>query len=58
MRLSHEIVDALRVRLTPAEDKRLAEPPMNDSRAYEPYVLARQRSGASPRSRWIVRCSW
>ena len=42
-RLSRQIVDALRVRLTPAEDKRLAERPINDPRAYESYLLARQQ---------------
>jgi Tfp pilus assembly protein PilF len=42
-RLSRQIVDALRVRLTPAEDKRLAERPIADRRAYEYYLLARQQ---------------
>src|SRR5690242_8154332 len=42
-RLSRQIVDALRLRLTPAEDKRLAERPIADPRAYESYLLARQQ---------------
>jgi serine/threonine protein kinase len=41
-RLSRQIVDALRLRLTPAEDRRLAERPIADVRAYEYYLLARQ----------------
>jgi TolB-like protein/Flp pilus assembly protein TadD len=41
-RLSRLIVDALRVRLTPAEDRRLAQRPIEDVRAYEYYLLARQ----------------
>src|SRR5207245_1408298 len=36
------IVDALRLRLTPNEDKRLAQHPLADVRAYEYYLLARQ----------------
>jgi serine/threonine protein kinase len=42
-RLSRQIVDALRLRLTPAEDRRLAERPIEDLRAYEYYLLARQK---------------
>jgi TolB-like protein len=42
-RLSRQIVDALRVRLTPTEDRRLAERPIADLRAYEYYLLARQQ---------------
>jgi serine/threonine protein kinase len=41
-RLSRQIVDALRLRLTPTEDRRLARRPMGDVRAYEYYLLARQ----------------
>ena len=41
-RLSRQIADALRLRLTPAEDRRLAERPIGDVRAYEYYLLARQ----------------
>jgi serine/threonine protein kinase/tetratricopeptide (TPR) repeat protein len=41
-RLSRQIVDALRLQLTPAEDRRLAERPIGDVRAYEYYLLARQ----------------
>jgi serine/threonine protein kinase len=41
-RLSRQIVDALRLRLTPTEDRRLAERPIGDVRAYEYYLLARQ----------------
>ena len=42
-RLSRQIVDALRVRLTPDEDRRMAERPIADVRAYEYYLLARQQ---------------
>ena len=42
-RLSRQIVDALRLRLTPAEDRRIAERPIADVRAYEFYLLARQQ---------------
>src|SRR4029078_13156789 len=41
-RLSRQIVDALRLRLTPTEDRRLAQRPIDDVRAYEYYLLARQ----------------
>ncbi|HMF87638.1 MAG TPA: protein kinase [Gemmatimonadaceae bacterium] len=41
-RLSRQIVDALRLRLTPTEDRRLAQRPIADLRAYEYYLLARQ----------------
>ena len=41
-RLSRQIVDALRLRLTPTEDRRLAQRPIGDLRAYEYYLLARQ----------------
>ncbi|MGQ0646981.1 MAG: protein kinase domain-containing protein [Gemmatimonadaceae bacterium] len=50
-RLSRQIVDALRVRLTPAEERRMAQHPIADVRAYELYLRARQHiwsfSGAS-----------
>ena len=42
-RLSRQIVDALRLRLTPTEDRRLAQRPIADLRAYEYYLLARQQ---------------
>jgi len=42
-KLSRQIVDALRLRLTPAEDRRIAERPIADVRAYEFYLLARQQ---------------
>src|SRR6266702_3482029 len=41
-RLSRQIVDALRLSLTPNEDKRLARRPLADVRAYEYSLLARQ----------------
>jgi eukaryotic-like serine/threonine-protein kinase len=41
-RLSRQIVDALRIRLTPNEKRRLAQRPIADERAYEYYLLARQ----------------
>jgi serine/threonine protein kinase/tetratricopeptide (TPR) repeat protein len=41
-RLSRQIVDALRLRLTPTEDRRLAQRLIGDVRAYEYYLLARQ----------------
>ena len=42
-RLSRQIVDALRVRLTPTEERRLAQRPITDLRAHEYYLLARQQ---------------
>ena len=42
-RLSRQIVDALRLRLTPTEEQRIAERPIGDLRAYEYYLLARQQ---------------
>ena len=41
-RLSRQIVDALRLRLTPTEDRRLAQRPIVDLRAYRYHLLARQ----------------
>ncbi|HMG95174.1 MAG TPA: protein kinase, partial [Gemmatimonadaceae bacterium] len=41
-RLSRQIVDALRLNLTPNENRRLAQRPIADQRAYEYYLLARQ----------------
>ena len=41
--LSRQIVEALRLRLTPDEDRRIAERPIDDVRAYEYYLLARQQ---------------
>ncbi|HEY7236431.1 MAG TPA: protein kinase [Gemmatimonadaceae bacterium] len=40
-KLSRHIVEALRIRLTPDEEKRIAERPIRDVRAYEYYLLAR-----------------
>ena len=42
-RLSRQIVEALRLRLTPDEERRIAERPIADVRAYEYYLLARQQ---------------
>ncbi|HEY2374974.1 MAG TPA: protein kinase [Gemmatimonadaceae bacterium] len=42
-KLSRHIVEALRLRLTPDEDQRMAERPIRDVRAYEYYLLARQQ---------------
>ena len=42
-KLSRHIVEALRLRLTPDEEKRIAERPIGDVRAYEYYLLARQQ---------------
>ena len=42
-RLSRQIVEALRLSLTPDEDRRIAERPIADMRAYEFYLLARQQ---------------
>jgi TolB-like protein/Flp pilus assembly protein TadD len=42
-KLSRHIVEALRLRLTPAEEERIAERPIRDVRAYEYYLLARQQ---------------
>ena len=42
-RLSRQIVDALRLRLTPDEERRMSERPIADVRAYEYYLLARQQ---------------
>jgi tetratricopeptide (TPR) repeat protein len=42
-RLSRQIVESLRLRLTPDEDRRIAERPIADMRAYEFYLLARQQ---------------
>ena len=42
-KLSRHIVEALRLRLTPDEDRRMAERPIRDVRAYEYYLLARQQ---------------
>ncbi|HEY7612037.1 MAG TPA: protein kinase [Gemmatimonadales bacterium] len=41
-RLSREIVEALRITLTPPEDRELAERPIADVRAFEYYQRARQ----------------
>ena len=42
-RLSRQIADALRLRLTPNEERRMAERPIADVKAYEYYLLARQQ---------------
>jgi serine/threonine protein kinase/tetratricopeptide (TPR) repeat protein len=41
-RISRTIVDALRLTLSPQEERRLAERPIVDMRAYESYLQARQ----------------
>ena len=41
-KVSRSIVDALRLSLTPEEDQRLAERPIEDVRAYEMYLAARR----------------
>jgi len=41
--LSRQIVDALKVRLTPQQDEKLAERPIADARAYECYLRAKQQ---------------
>ena len=41
-RLSRQIVSALQLTLTPNENRRLAQRPIADERAYEYYLLARQ----------------
>ncbi|HEY9505871.1 MAG TPA: protein kinase, partial [Gemmatimonadales bacterium] len=41
-RLSRQIVEALRITLTPPEDRELAERPIGDIRAFEYYQRARQ----------------
>jgi eukaryotic-like serine/threonine-protein kinase len=41
-RVSREIVNALNVTLTPDEDRRLADRPVRDARAYDLYLRARQ----------------
>jgi eukaryotic-like serine/threonine-protein kinase len=42
-RLSRQIVDALRLRLTPADARRMADRPIADARAYDLYLRARQQ---------------
>jgi serine/threonine protein kinase/tetratricopeptide (TPR) repeat protein len=42
-RLSRQIVDALRLRLTPAEEQRMAHRSIADPRAHELYLRARQQ---------------
>ena len=42
--ISRQIVDALRLRLTPADEHRIADRPIKDVRAYEYYLLARQHA--------------
>ncbi|MFC2166148.1 protein kinase [Acidobacteriota bacterium] len=41
-KVSRSIVDALKLKLNPEEDKKIAERPIEDVRAYECYVKARQ----------------
>jgi serine/threonine protein kinase/Flp pilus assembly protein TadD len=41
-RLSRQIVEALRIKLSPPEDRELAERPISDIRAFEYYQRARQ----------------
>jgi non-specific serine/threonine protein kinase len=42
--ISRQIVEALRLRLTPADEHRIAERPIRDVRAWEYYLLARQHA--------------
>jgi len=42
-RLSRQIVDALRLRLTPADEQRIAHKSLADARAYDLYLRARQQ---------------
>ncbi len=42
-KISRQIVDALKVRLTPQEEEKLAERPIADARAYECYLRAKQQ---------------
>ncbi len=42
-RLSRQIVDALRLRLTPADEQRMAHKSLADARAYDLYLRARQQ---------------
>ena len=57
-RLSRQIVDALRLRLTPTEDRRLAQRPIGDLRAYRVPTCSRaKRSGASIHNRSTTRSS-
>ena len=41
-RISRKIVEALRIKLSPPEDRELAERPLGDVRAFEYYQRARQ----------------
>ena len=41
-KVSRSIVDALKVKLTPAADKKIAERPIQNVHAYECYLRARQ----------------
>jgi adenylate cyclase len=59
-RVSREIVNALNVTLTPDEDRRLADRPVRDARAYDLYLRARQTIRRTARrstaaSRWWSR---
>ena len=57
-RLSRQIVDALRLSLTPTEDRRLAQRPIADLRAYQVPTCSRaRRSGASIHNRSTTRSS-
>jgi len=42
--LSRQIVGALKIRLTPGEDERLAQRPIGDARAFECYLRAKQET--------------
>jgi eukaryotic-like serine/threonine-protein kinase len=42
-RLSRQIVDALRLRLTPSEERRIGQRAIADARAYDLYLRARQQ---------------
>ncbi len=57
-RLSRQIVDALQLRLTPTDDRRLAQRPIGDLRAYQVPTCSRaRRSGASIHNRSTTRSS-
>jgi eukaryotic-like serine/threonine-protein kinase len=48
-KMARRIVDALRVRLTPEEERRIGSPPTSDPRAYEVYLRARHETSVFTR---------